>query len=388
MATLLPWQPIDAGGARLFYRPPVPGGPWQPPEAIWRALGAVTPCVAILLAAAGLGLLLRAALASPSAPRGMRPGLMILLGLVLGPGLLVNAIGKDHWHRPRPRQTEGLGGDFAYVAPLEVGPAGKSFPCGHASVGFACAAVGYAVAAGRPRTRRRWFAASFALGAILGLGRVATGAHFVSDVVWAALFTYAALFVAALAVRPDRGLEPAAAATTAPSRARRLAVAVGALLLAAGVGAFFMPFRRNLPPEPIAGDLKAGAPWRVRIDVEIGHARIILDPDSAFLREAHYDGFGLPGGRLDEATRVDAPAHALTTRLRPRGSFADLEGVATYRVPRALVGALEVDVRDGMLTVENEAGAGPVPEIECRIRKGALRLRGEVRRDQVRLLPR
>jgi hypothetical protein len=165
-------------------------------------------------------------------------------------------------------------------------------------------------------------------------------------------------------------------------------VAVGALFLAGGVGAFFVPFRRNLPPEPIAGDLKAGAPWRVRIDVEIGHARIILDPDGAFLREAHYDGFGLPGGWLDESTRVDGSAHALTTRLRPRGSFADLEGVATYRVPMALVGALEVDVRDGMLTVENESGAGPVPEIECRIRKGALRLRGEMRRDQVRLLPR
>jgi membrane-associated PAP2 superfamily phosphatase len=398
VAALLPWRPIDTGAARLFYRPAAPGGAWQPPEAIWRALGAVTPCVAILLAAAGLGLLLHAALASPPARRGMRPGLMILLGLVLGPGLLVNAIGKDHWHRPRPRQTAGLGGDFAYVMPLHVGPAGKSFPCGHASVGFACAAVGFAVAAGRRRARQRWFAASSALGALLGLGRVATGAHFVSDVVWAALLTYASLFLVALAVRPDRAPVPAAGSTSwrvapteagsASSRARRFVVAFGALVLSLGVGAFFVPFRRNLPPEPIAGDLTAGAPWRVRIDVEVGHARLILDRGSAFLREAHYDGFGLPGGRLDEATRLDPEARVLTTRLRPQGLFADLEGVATYRVPKALVGALEVEVHDGMLTVENQAGQGPVPEIDCRIRKGALRLRGDLRRDQVRLLPR
>ena len=387
LVLLLPWPSIDLAAARLFYRPDVAGGPWQPAEIPWRLLGGVTTLVALGLALFGVALMVRSVVARSAAHRSLRPGLMVLLGLLLGPGLVVNAIGKDHWHRPRPRQTGGLGGDFAYIAPLRVGPAGKSFPCGHASVGFACAAVGCAVAARRPGAARRWFAASLLLGAILGLGRVATGAHFVSDVAWAAVFTYAALFIVASVVRPDRALERLEE-RTAPSRAWRLAATAGAVLLAGVVGAFFVPFRRDLPPEPIAGDLTAGPPWRVRIDVEVGHARIIVDPVGTFLREAHYDGFGLPGGRLDEATRVDAPARALATRLRPRGRFADLEGVATYRVPPGLVGALEVDVRDGMLTIENESGATPLPSITCRIRAGALRLRGSVRPDQVRMLPR
>jgi membrane-associated phospholipid phosphatase len=371
-ALVLPWSWIDGAAARCFYRPEVAGGPWQPAETPWRWLAAVTTLVALGLTLSGVALLLR--------HRSLRPGLTVLVALLLGPGLLVNAIGKDHWHRPRPRQTAGLGGDFAYVAPLLIGPAGKSFPCGHASVGFACAAIGVALSAGRPRAARRWFTASLLLGAVLGLGRVATGAHYVSDVVWAAVFTYAAILLTAAVVRPDRALEPVA-------RRASPATMAGVVLLAGVVGAFLMPFRRDLAPEPIAGDLAAGAPWRLRIQVLVGHARIILDPGRAFLREAHYDGFGFPGGRLDESTRVDAPGHALDTRLRPRGRFADLEGVATYRVPPALVGALEVDVKDGMLTIENESGLAPLPAIDCRIRPGALRLRGDVRADQVRMLP-
>ena len=187
-------------------------------------------------------------------------------------------------------------------------------------------------------------------------------------------------------MRPDRALEPAPRRASL-SRGARFAATAGAVLLAGVAVAFLMPFRRDLAPEPIAGDIAAGAPWRLRIEVLVGHARIILDPGRAFLREAHYDGFGFPGGRLDESMRVDAPGHALTTRLRPRGMFSDLEGVATYRVPPALVGALEVDVKDGMLTIENESGLA-LPPIDYRIRPGALRLRGQVRPDQVRMLPR
>jgi membrane-associated PAP2 superfamily phosphatase len=377
-ALLLPWRSIDLAAARFFYRPEIPAGPWQPAELPWRLLAGVTPVLAVGLACFGLALLLREV--------SLRPGLLVLLGLLLGPGLLVNAIGKDHWHRPRPRQTEGLGGDFAYIVPLHVGPAGKSFPCGHASVGFACAAVGLALRARRPRAARRWVLGSLVLGLFLGIGRVATGAHFVSDVVWAGVFTYAALLVTAVIVRPGRAHDTRSRRLPV-SRAARLAATAGALVLAGVVAAFFVPFRRDLAPEPIAGDIAAGAPWRLHIDVEVGHARIILDPGRALLREAHYDGFGLPGGRLDEATWVDAPGHALGIRLRPRGRFADLEGVATYRVPPALVEALEVDVKDGMLTIENEAGIAPLPGIDCRIRPGALRLRGAVRPDQVRMLP-
>ena len=47
---------------------------------------------------------------------------------------------------------------------------------------------------------------------------------------------------------------------------------------------------------------------------------------------------------------------------------------------------MEVEVTDGLLTIESRLGEAPPPDITCRIRADALRLRGGLRREQVRLL--
>ena len=66
---------------------------------------------------------------------------VVVLTVILGPGLLVNAVFKDHWDRARPVQTIDFGGPYPYTPPLKIGQAeeGKSFPCGHCSAGFALA---------------------------------------------------------------------------------------------------------------------------------------------------------------------------------------------------------------------------------------------------------
>src|SRR5208337_1633348 len=67
------------------------------------------------------------------------------------------------------------------------GEGGSSFPCGHCSVGFLYASGWWLW----KRRRPRWAAASLAtgltVGAALGLGRMAAGGHFLSDVIWSAL---------------------------------------------------------------------------------------------------------------------------------------------------------------------------------------------------------
>lgn len=50
----------------------------------------------------------------------LRPYVLSLVALIVGPLLLVNAILKDHWDRPRPVQTDIFGGPFAFM------PAGSS----------------------------------------------------------------------------------------------------------------------------------------------------------------------------------------------------------------------------------------------------------------------
>lgn len=114
--------------------------------------------------------------------------------LALGPGLLVNAVFKDNWGRPRPRETVAFGGDQQYQAPLVISEAGgKSFPCGHCSVGFALCVFAFW---NQRRPGRKnlvvagWVAAAFA-GVYLGAARVAVGGHYLSDVLAAGITVFA-----------------------------------------------------------------------------------------------------------------------------------------------------------------------------------------------------
>jgi membrane-associated PAP2 superfamily phosphatase len=60
----------------------------------------------------------------------------LILSVVIGPGLIINAVFKDHWDRPRPRDVVEFGGMLQCTpAPLR-GESGESFLCGHCSVGF------------------------------------------------------------------------------------------------------------------------------------------------------------------------------------------------------------------------------------------------------------
>jgi membrane-associated PAP2 superfamily phosphatase len=110
-----------------------------------------------------------------------RPALYIFLVIVLGSGLVVNLIFKDHWGRPRPMHTQTFGGDYAYVPPLKMSNSpNKSFPSGHCSVSFSFFAL-YFLARKRKAV---YLLLTLALGALMGWSRMAVGGHFFSDVLW------------------------------------------------------------------------------------------------------------------------------------------------------------------------------------------------------------
>ncbi|MDR6292826.1 lipid A 4'-phosphatase [Inquilinus ginsengisoli] len=155
-------------------------------EAIHQAVQfAARAGAALLLAAAAWTWLRPARLLGLDARRWT----FLLLALAIGPGLVANAVLKDHWGRARPRQVEAFGGAAAFSPPLI--PAGQcsrncSFVAGDPTVGFVVHSVAYVV----PRRRRRpIFWGSMALGGAIGLLRIGMGGHFLSDVVFAAAVT-------------------------------------------------------------------------------------------------------------------------------------------------------------------------------------------------------
>jgi len=134
-------------------------------------------------------------------------GLFVVVFMILGPGLIVNTVLKDHWGRPRPADTVQFGGSETYRPFWETGQAGqgKSFPSGHASVGFFLFAPFFVLR----NSHRKWaflflFLGIF-YGMLMGMGRMVQGGHFLTDVLWAGAFTYLTGIVLYYIFRFDRG---------------------------------------------------------------------------------------------------------------------------------------------------------------------------------------
>ena len=111
----------------------------------------------------------------------------LALSMLVGPGLLVNAGFKEYYGRPRPREIKQFGGEreFAPVWQPNIGKGGKSFPSGHASMGFywLCLAVFFC------ERSRHWTITFIVLGlghgTAMGFGRIVQGGHWFSDILWA-----------------------------------------------------------------------------------------------------------------------------------------------------------------------------------------------------------
>jgi lipid A 4'-phosphatase len=111
----------------------------------------------------------------------------ILAVFAIGPGLLANAVLKDHSGRPRPEDSAVFGGRFPYAAPLAFDgacPRNCSFVAGDPSAAFALLAPACLLPG---RWRRRGILGAFFLGAAVGLVRMLQGGHYFSDVIFAGL---------------------------------------------------------------------------------------------------------------------------------------------------------------------------------------------------------
>lgn len=111
----------------------------------------------------------------------------MLLVFIVGCGIVVNGVFKEHWGRARPVQLEQFGGEQAYSPPLlATGGEGRSFPSGHSSVGFAFIGFWFLWRRHRPERAAVVLGAALLLGGVTGLVRMAAGGHFLSDVIWSA----------------------------------------------------------------------------------------------------------------------------------------------------------------------------------------------------------
>lgn len=139
-----------------------------------------------------------------------KPFLVIVLTVILGPGLIVNGILKPFWGRPRPADTVMFGGKELYRGVFEpAGPGGgKSFVCGHCANAFAIAS-GVSFFPYCPGLAGLFLGAGLAMGTLGSFARIAQGAHYLSDTVWAGIIVLSIIAwlyfcLLKLPVNPDR----------------------------------------------------------------------------------------------------------------------------------------------------------------------------------------
>lgn len=119
-----------------------------------------------------------------------RAVLFLVVTMALGPGLLVNVILKDHWHRSRPIDVPQLGGSEKFT-PWWDPRGGCDNNCAFVSgdVSGAVWTIAPAVLVPLPY-RAVAVGAALALGAGMAVVRVMAGGHFTSDVMFAGVFTF------------------------------------------------------------------------------------------------------------------------------------------------------------------------------------------------------
>jgi len=346
---------FDIALARIFYRSE---GTDHWPFAVrlpWSVLYRAAPWITASLILAGLAVLIAGFLRREE--RWRRYGVFVLLAVVIGPGLIINATFKDHWDRPRPRDIVEFGGNAHYVmAPLR-GEGGASFPCGHCSVGFLYG-LGWWIWRDR---RRQWarlsMAAGLLAGTALGLGRMAAGGHFVSDILWSAIIAFAVAHALDYYVLRTPALErESAAPITRPRAAVRhlpmtlLATALGiAVLTALFVTPHGMALHEEIPLTSLSHAPQVFEVTARTADVEI----LIADmPANTVSISGELHGFGLPTGRLSaESEFVPEPVPTLEYRIVQNGWFTDLSCFLSVRLPTAPFTQIRVRLERGNIRV-------------------------------------
>jgi lipid A 4'-phosphatase len=116
------------------------------------------------------------------------PLAFVVLAGTLGPGLVVNSGFKENWQRSRPYQVQAFGGTQQFTRAAMITDQcdnNCSFVSGHVACGIFLASM---LLVDRKR-RTAWGTAGVVAGLTIGFARMADGAHWLSDVLWASPIT-------------------------------------------------------------------------------------------------------------------------------------------------------------------------------------------------------
>ncbi len=260
-----------------------------------------------------------------------RPAAIVMVAFILGPGLLVNALLKENWGRPRPRAVETFAGAEPYVPPLYFNQCGdgKSFSCGHCSVGFAF--IVFAMLARQRRWQLFWLCFTLGVGGFTSLARIAAGGHFLSDALWSAYLAFASGWLSVyLFSRPlgeRRSIKVLARYRTLLTR---IGMAIAALLVIASLVLFPLRFsQQHAVTTPASGKLE------LALTLNLQHQQVTLISDDKLRHAAQLqldtDAYGTPWSTVELICTPQTPADMISCHISSRGFFAEQHSLLELR---------------------------------------------------------
>jgi len=261
-------------------------------------------------------------------------GIFLLLSMIVGPGLIVNTILKDQWGRPRPRNVIEFGGSYEYepLLTMDRESDGKSFPCGHATMGFYLFVPWFLLRHSRRILAGVSLALGIGAGALIGYIRMIQGGHFASDVLIAGILVYLTAFAMFRILGLHRNIwffsQPDQAQKRLNPVTRVMLIILGIALILAVLLA--TPYNRNQTYQ--LNDLGAEEILELRIvegDLHIGMA------DSTYF-ESETTGFGFPGSKL-RWRRQQSGEYSRKTILHQemKGLFTELSNLSRLSLERS-----------------------------------------------------
>lgn len=361
-----------------FYIPDPPPGPWPMGNSrVWEMLyhyGTIPGIVA------GVGAILAfgASFTSPRFIRYRFPSLFLMLVMIIGPGVVVNGIGKGLFGRPRPADLVMFGGMWEFLPPFVPGipGRGRSFLCGHCSPGFFFMAFFFLLPGWK-----KWAALSAGalLGLAMGTARVLQGAHFTSDVLLCGgiMLVIQSLLAPVARMTPDANRPPISLAKVA---ALTLAFSAAGILVAL-LSAPVYKEERFLwrVPGTSSGILREDkvrawpSPAERRASVEIsmkeGDAVIrISGPEEPLTIHSTVKGFGFPGAwRKWEA---DEKPGAVSWKIIPTGIYSEFNGRIEAGFSPARVSKISVKTGGGAVAIRLDGYRGKVSIVSRDIPSG------------------
>jgi len=258
--------------------------------------------------------------------------LLLVFTIIVGPGILVNLVLKDHTGRPRPREISEFGGTENYLCICEVAKnnEGKSFPCGHCSMGFYLA-IPYLFYRGRKRILAHIFLViGLGYGILIGIARMMAGGHFASDVVWAGGLTWGIALIGYYLFRLDKPIEINALSDTEQKmRARRATLVIGILLPIITIGLLLATPYFSEKYFDVSRSKLSSFHCKV-VELDLKDAVVNISTGMSFHLDYKVNAFGFPNSKIRGLWVSGDTSHYI---IQDMGWFTEVKNVVNIEFP-------------------------------------------------------